>query len=222
MIPRASIVVLLGVFAACLSHAQSYTLVPGDSITGNIPPEDLTVFNFEQQNATSDTITLTWQKFTADIPANWEAVMCDNAICYTDMHEISTQTVFPGEYGLASLHVTAHSAGTAVVQYLLWDNNDLSNIDTLTWVITSEPLGLTEVGLNGFDVLQNVNGLVVRYDQPADRIIFMFNAKGQLVAQSASTKALVNVETNRLAPGLYFVQIRSGNTIQNFKLIVQP
>ena len=223
MIARAaSTMLVLGVFAVCNAHAQSYTLVPGDSIVGDVLPEDLTVFNFEQHNQTTETLTLTWQKLTADIPAGWEATMCDNAICYTGMQETSTQTVLPGEYGLASLHVTAHSAGTAIVRYILWGNADASNVDTLTWVITSEPLGLATVESKGFSVMQNVNGLVVKFNQPADRIVSVFNANGQLLTRTAYAEALVVVETSQLPSGLYVMQSRSGNSIQNFKLIVQP
>jgi hypothetical protein len=215
---------VMGVFTFSQAQAQSYVLVPGDSIVGTIAMEDLTVFNFEQHNNSSDTLALSWQKLDAVVPTGWEATMCDNTICYTDLHDSSTQMVFPGEYGLASLHVTAHSTpGTAVVRYLLWDNAAPTVIDTLTWIIALNVTTIESPESEDFYISQTSNGLVVNYqNDAARRVLTLCNVSGKTVRSVVTTKASVAIDTQGLPSGLYIVQSRTADTIHNLKILIQP
>src|SRR6185436_17976797 len=121
--------------AADASLGQNYTLDPADSIVATAQFDDLTVYNILQNNISSDTLFMSWQKVSADVPALWEALICDNNNCYNDLKENGIMHPVPqSEYAFLSVHVTPHTnRGTAIIRYVVWETNNPVSRDTLTW-----------------------------------------------------------------------------------------
>jgi hypothetical protein len=120
-------------------HAQNYVLSPGDSIVATASFDDLVVYNILQNNISTDTIWLSYEKIISEIPPGWNALSCDNVNCYSYLKENGDMLpVVVGEYGLMSMHVTAHTnPGTALIRYAIWEKANPSQRDTLTWIITA-------------------------------------------------------------------------------------
>src|SRR5580765_5952300 len=91
-----TIVIVIAVSVGC--KAQSFTNVPNDSIVDTAPMDEPTVFDIVQNNTQPDTVILSWEKVSASVPDQWQALICDNNVCYPDLHESSTMLpVYTGQ-----------------------------------------------------------------------------------------------------------------------------
>src|SRR5882672_11125221 len=77
-------------FLSVSCEAQTFTNVPNDSVVGTAPMDEATVFDIVQNNTQPDTIILSWAKVSASVPDQWMALICDNQVCYPDLHQGST------------------------------------------------------------------------------------------------------------------------------------
>src|SRR5215203_24908 len=124
--------------AADSSFSQSYLIMPGDSVQFTGVFDHLQTLSIQQVNTSADTIQLAWRKVSESVPSNWEALVCDNVMCYTSLVDSGTMNpVMPGDYGFVLLHITPHNNyGTAVVRYAVWDIDNSSTKDTLTYILS--------------------------------------------------------------------------------------
>lgn len=106
--------------AAQSLFAQNYTHAPSDSIVANAVYNDINVYNIIQNHTTNDTLVFKWEKHFANLPATWEASVCDVGHCYATIVDSSTtDPIMPGDNGLISLHLNPQiQAGMGVVQVL--------------------------------------------------------------------------------------------------------
>lgn len=140
------VLVLLVVFSA-KTQAQSYILVPNDTIHLTGVMEDLHTLIIQQNNMTNDTLWLKWQKVSEVVPLNWEASVCDNFTCNTTLTDSGIMNpVLPDEYGFLLIHLTPHvNYGTAIIRYEVWDYANPNIRDTLTFMVTvSNPAGIEQ------------------------------------------------------------------------------
>lgn len=128
------------------AFAQSYFNSPNDTIVATVPLDDVSVLNITQVHSTSDTIYFKWHKVSVSMPATWEASICDNGNCYTNLKDSGMMTaIVPGDNGLMSLHINPHfEAGTGIIRYWLYATNTPAQVDTLTWIVTALPSNFVE------------------------------------------------------------------------------
>jgi hypothetical protein len=124
--------------ATNITLSQTFTNAPNDTIQMTGMMEDLETLSIQQINNSSNAIQLKWKKVSQSVPANWEASVCDNAICYTSLVNTGTMNpVNPADYGLLLLHITPHvNYGTAIIRYAVWDTINAAMKDTLTYILT--------------------------------------------------------------------------------------
>ncbi len=209
---KTAILAVAIVFAATFTLcAQNYTLSPGDSIVANAPMDDLMVFNILQNNNSSDTLFLSWEKISADIPSGWEAVICDNSNCYADLKEDGIMLpVIPSEYGLLSIHITPHlSVGTAFIQYGIWESGNTSVVDTLTWLISSGITAITQAEVDEPMFWLSGNRLVIQHPSFLDRQLSCFDILGKLLFQQRITSAVTTIDLTTFPKGICFVNLTS-------------
>jgi len=132
-----------------ISFAQAYTIAPNDTVIVDAMMEDLETLSITQTSKTEDTLFLKWKKISESIPDKWDANVCDNQFCYPSLLDSGTMNpVLPGEYGLLIIHCTAKvNYGKAVIRYAVWDARNLSNTDTLTYIINSMASGNITSGI---------------------------------------------------------------------------
>lgn len=186
-----SVLLWIAVFAAVhSSRAQSYYHTPGDTFTGFAMFQDVNVFNIIQVHPAADTLYFKWHKQSVDMPASWEASICDNGNCYTSLMDSGSMVpIVPGDDGLMSLHLDPKTvAGTGIIRYSLYAANSAAQVDTLTWIITAgSPSGLSDpkaqrpvVYVSGYQVrCRNLQGL---YNQAS-----LYDLNGRLLVQQQVT-----------------------------------
>ncbi|MBS1773158.1 MAG: T9SS type A sorting domain-containing protein [Bacteroidetes bacterium] len=140
------LVVIAIVLATNTSFAQAtFTNTPADTVKDIIELGAKKVIDIKQTATGSDTLLLAWKKISVFLPNQWTAYICDNGTCYNTLQDTGTMAaILQGDYGLLSLHIDASvTPGTAIVRYTIWDVKHPSQIDTLTWIVTAFPTGIT-------------------------------------------------------------------------------
>lgn len=176
--------------SAC-SLAQSYVLVPSDSIAMSGWMEDNQTLVIQQRNISNDTIRFQWELVSEYVPSQWEASVCDNSFCYTSLVSSGTMTpVAPAESGKLLIRFTPHvNPGTAIVRYVVWNSNAPTTRDTLTFILTAASTS---------DITNN------------DNLIEVADHASYTVSVYAATGALIHFSSNFNETGDYLQQAPSG------------
>jgi len=109
------------------------------SKTQNFYPESagFTDCSIYMKNIGTGSLKIAYEKVSADYPAGWDVSFCDNRNCFFTFRDKDTFTAMaPGEK--ASMKITVFPKGnadTAIVKYAVWDVNNPSLKDTLTFNI---------------------------------------------------------------------------------------
>ncbi|HYV92388.1 MAG TPA: T9SS type A sorting domain-containing protein [Chitinophagales bacterium] len=207
--------------AADSLRAQNYSLSPDDSIVATAQFDELTVYNILQNNISSDTLFMSWQKVSADVPALWEALICDNNNCYNDLKENGVMHPVPvSEYAFLSVHVTPHTnAGTAIIRYVVWETNNPVSRDTLTWIISA--------GLTGIENQTTVPvSLILSGDQlfihgSTGEELRIMNMQGQILLESKMTCVNTAIDLSHYPKGIFLIELQGENSLITKKLFLQ-
>lgn len=211
--------------ATDFSFSQSYSITPNDTVQLLGGMEDLQTLTISQQNNGSDTLYFQWQKVSESVPANWEASVCDNFVCYTTLKDSgTTNPVFPTESGFILLHVTPHvNYGTAIIRYAIWDVANPTVKDTLTFITTvNAPSAIAETeNKKTFNVFPNpVNGyLNITSTNNEIFSLNIFNSLGEKVSSTVSTQNS-KLETRNFSNGVYTILISTNSKSSFIKKIV--
>ncbi len=218
---------LPALFAAIeVSFAQTYSITPNDTFEVIGVMEDLQTLTIFQVNNTTDTLYFQWEKVNESVPTNWEASVCDNFVCYTVLMDSgTTNPVFPGESGFILLHITPHvTYGTAIVRYAIWDIENPTQKDTLTFITTvNAPSTITETkNKNLFSVFPNpVSDLFnIQFSDNEEHAISVYDFIGKNI-YSAVSSANSQLSTTNWLNGIYTLSISDNNKITTKKIIVQ-
>jgi hypothetical protein len=219
--------VAVTIAASGSSGAQTYSVVPNDTIFMTGVMEDLATLSIQQINISANTITLGWQKVSENIPLNWETNVCDNVLCYASLINSGTMNpIIPGDYGFLMMHVTPHvNYGTATIRYEVWDVAYPILRDTLTYILTvNSPTGINE-GLeldqvflssppaSGFISIHNKTFLSLDYS--------ICDISGKLIDKGISSAGLINITTDFYRNGLYCLTIMNDSGERKaFKFII--
>jgi hypothetical protein len=127
----------LMVFGLSLQANVSYSIVENKNSTFYVPHSDFTDCTIHIRSNKTDSLHLAYERIEMNVPSGWGANLCDNAVCYGDLHTAANMSPFkaPAE---AFMKITVNPmgiAGTAVVKYAIWDLNNPTQRDTLTFNI---------------------------------------------------------------------------------------
>lgn len=211
--------------ATDFSFSQSYSIAPNDTFQTVGFMEDLETLTISQLNITSDSIFLKWKKVSEDVPANWEATVCDNQVCYTSLVDSGTMNpVIPTESGFLLLHITAHvNYGTAIIRYAVWDIATPSLKDTVTFIMSvNEPSAISETeNKNSFTIFPNPVAEMLNLTIPDNNKhnLTICNSSGEKIYSAvASQRTILN--TQCFPNGIYTISISSDNKSSFTKKII--
>lgn len=217
------IVVTAILAATTISSAQSYSLIPNDTINMTGMMEDLETLIIQQQNISTDTIQLQWAKVSESVPALWEASVCDNQVCYTSLVDSGSMNLInPTDYGFLLLHITPHvNYGTAVIRYEVWDINSPLLRDTLTFILTvTATSGIAESdNKNAFSIFPNPAKDFISINTNSSNknySVEIFNSVGEKM-YSVNTASYCTLPIANWCNGLYTVSVFTENKIINTK-----
>jgi hypothetical protein len=216
-------------FAATdISFAQTYSLVPNDSISITGTFEDLQTLSIQQVNISSGTIQLKWKKVSESVPAMWDALVCDNAFCNTSLVDSGTMnSVIPGDYGFLLLHVTPHvNYGVATIRYAVWDATNAAMKDTLTFILTvnnTSGISTTE-NINGFSIFPNPSkeDIQIVTDLETGFQYLITDVSGKEIETGVSSTRSISVSMENFSDGIYNVLVfEVAKILSSKKIIIQ-
>jgi hypothetical protein len=203
-------------------------LTPGDSVQFTGVFDHLQTLSIQQVNTSADTIQLAWRKLSESVPPNWEAVVCDNVMCYTSLTDSGTMIpVLPGDYGFVLLHITPHvNYGTAVVRYEVWDIGNASLKDTLTYILSLDSVSAIseDKTLEPFQLFPNPANVSfnLRTNLSSGFTYSICDLNGNDVLKGISKTNCVSVSTMNIDCGIYTVTIfEKNNLISNRTISIQ-
>ena len=188
---------------------RSFYSTPKDTIIATVLLEAKQSLMFQQYPTTGQNLNLHWKQFSLSIPAQWEASLCDNGTCYTDLPVSGfMNTVWPGDYGLMKLDITPHvNYGTAVIRYTIWDSSTAGYVDTLTWVIHSVPTGIGNNEVNQTFAFTSGKTLFISNIPGSGKAALLFDVAGKKVFQKNLQKQEEVMDLSFLNEGLYVLHI---------------
>lgn len=223
------IILLVAVILAAtdFSYSQSYSITPNDTFQTVGFMEDLETLTISQLNITSDSILMKWKKVSQDVPANWEATVCDNHICNTSLVDSGKMNpIIPTESGFLLLHITAHvNYGTAIIRYAVWDMANPSSKDTITFIMTvNEPSAIVETENKNFFTIFPIptSDLAnIQFRDNEAHTISIYNSIGDKVYSAVSTRDS-KIATRNIPNGTYTISIsRDNKSSFSKKIIIQ-
>ena len=130
--------------AATTSFAQmAHTYSPIPSTTYKVSTsdlEDVTKFYIYFKNTTGKDLNISWRKISLDLPSDWDYSLCDLGTCYAGIPD-GDHTMFAVEKDssgfLAPNIYPGGITGTGKIVMYVWDKDNPSVNDTLTWFITA-------------------------------------------------------------------------------------
>ena len=207
------------------SISQTYSIIPDDTVQQSGVMEDMETLIISQLNSSSDTITFKWKKVNESIPANWEASICDNQVCYANLADSGTMIpVIPSEMGTMILHIAAHvNYGTAVIRYAVWDNNYPLLKDTITFIMSVLNQEISEHdGNREFSIFPNpvTNYLHVSSNTIKAYSISITDLSGKEIYFGKSSESKT-INTTFFPKGIYSVNLKTNNQYYLHKFIKQ-
>ena len=197
--------------AADTAFAQVHFIsTPEDSITATVSLGEKKSMMFRQFATGGRTLQLYWKQLTLSIPAQWEASLCDNGTCYTNLPSSgSMNTVWPGDYGLMKLDITPRvNYGSAIIRYAVWDSSVANLVDTLTWIVhANSSTAISNMAANS-PVAFAANKMLF-ITGAGGREASLYDAAGKSVFRKSLLKQDEKIDLSSLNDGLYILRIAS-------------
>ncbi len=199
--------------------AQSYSIIPNDTIQISGVLEDLETLSIQQQNNSNDTLFLEWKKVSESVPLFWDASICDNSFCYTSLIDSGYMNpVIPGDYGLMLLHITPHvNYGTAIIRYAVWDALTPNLKDTLTYILHVVPTGFTSISRDEIPLKIIKNKIFINQNQNTFSVLRLLNMNGKIIYETAiNNKSEIDLPS--IPTANYIVQLIGQQKIYSQKI----
>jgi hypothetical protein len=194
-----------------------------------VPHSDITDCAIHIESLIADTLYLAYERIGLSLPTGWAANMCDNANCYGDVREAGSMAPFkaPVEAYIKITVAPQGLAGTAVVQYAVWNMKAPTQRDTLTFnIVVNWGAGIQQ--------LQHAAEPSV-YPNPAGAEVYVFNPAEEplqaslhsLDGRQLSPEQVVLPSRKAILPfgnlpsGVYLVTLKSA-TYRNTVRVVHP
>ena len=201
--------------------AQGFELENGKAEHTFYPNADMPVdCTIHFKNLKKTPIVFAYEKVSVDFPVVWDVSFCDNRNCFATFLDKDTfAKVAPN--GEASLKITVFPNGkadTAIVKYALWDYDNASDRDTITWNIYIRWGADTKTWIaEAVQVYPNPVVDVLNVSALGNTTFDVVDSKGAVVKNSAPIDGRMDV--SELTAGLYFVRCQSVDKVQTISFV---
>ncbi len=209
------------------TNAQSFTITPNDTLTAEATPDQLTIFDIYMDNTQSDTIMLSWERVSLDIPAEWDYSLCDLGTCYPGVPDGATMyPVPPGSQGFLGYNVIPSLvSGTTTLVMNVWETSNPDDIETIVWIINSD-LGtdITTASENAISIYPTIAHDVINiaWSLQQEMWFSIYDISGRIIAQQSLTDKFNSVDVSAISEGIYFTSITDRTSIlKTQKIIIQ-
>lgn len=161
-----------------------------------------------------------YMSFVVDYPMFWDVSFCDNKNCYANFKTQDTMAAVAPNME-ASLKITVFpngKAGVAKVQYFIFDYDNPTDMDTVTWNINVRWGAETKSWIaEAVQVYPNPVTDVLHVSAIGNAAFDVVDAKGAVVRNMAPIDGRLDV--SGLAAGLYFVRCQSVDKVQTISFV---
>lgn len=161
-----------------------------------------------------------YKSFVVDYPMFWDVSFCDNKNCYANFKTQDTMAAVAPNME-ASLKITVFpngKAGVAKVQYVIFDYDNPTDMDTVTWNINVRWGAETKSWIaEAVQVYPNPVTDVLHVSAIGNAAFDVVDAKGAVVRNMAPIGGRLDV--SGLAAGLYFVRCQSVDKVQTISFV---
>ena len=224
-----SLLVLVACFAfAGTLAAQSYTLVPGNSVSSMIDANGFIEPKIEALNNTGGDITLEYELLSNTLNSAWSILLCDNVNCYPSAWQSATMDPIGGGVQEMIFKVTLDpqgTAGTGALVYRLWDRANPGVEDTISFDFEVTP---------ATSLAEELIAQIKVFPQPATDLVYVelpsqmgrveldiVDLAGAVVARHNVNGTNAELDVTNLAHGMYILRIKNDDMVLNKRISVQ-
>jgi hypothetical protein len=222
--------ILLCLLFAFHSHAQNFTYkvksyANGEQAPMKGVPGDIFMSTLTFSNSSSSDIFIYINRYEKSIPAYWRS-----CYCYTVCSDPITDTITVYVPGLSSTDITVQfktdsvNPGHATSAFRI----DQIGISNQTQTLTMDATTLGGVGLTvndmtrGLRIFPNPATQFVEGQAGEDvRTVSVFDTQGRCAAEGHVDGKHFRIDSSALPPGIYFVKIITGSSVQTAPLVVE-
>lgn len=218
-------------FLAIEAQSQTaFSWFTNDTIETDIASNSYTELKIEQVNETGGTLNLGIEVVYKDVPAGWDGMICVEGFCLGTVPAVGGTASMVPVSGSTNGWVrwTVNPLGdlsSAKIRIRVFDEDNPTDGDTATWIVTSQPLSIDELTEKGnFEVYPNPASewFNLTNNDQID-VLEIYSMQGQLVKQVAVTNEIQQtIYVNDIPSGLYFINaIAEGELIGTRKISIQ-
>lgn len=192
------------------SNAGAFQLqVLNQSVTG--APGNI-LYDFAHiVNSGSDPVTIGVKKLQQNLPANWQTAFCAD-VCYSPNDDSITLILAPQDTLLFSLDfITASVPDSGSVKVGFRNTNDLTNFFQVNFKARTFPTSISETAELAIQLYPNPTSDFLKIEHKGKDIqLKLFSMHGEMLRGPVSSNAM---DMRGLPPGLYFVYIKTGDSL---------
>lgn len=226
------LLIFLLLFIGGSAKAQTFTVVPNDSIESTNDINDWMSDYIYIENTSGSALALSFQTITNTMdPLGWNVLLCTSNGCYSYVPASGPLgTIFSGDSAHLNLHCGFMGiAGTGEISVRVYETGNPSNADTITFIYHA----VSTAGIFGYD---NTSSLSQNFPNPFSSSttinyslqeeggnIIITDIQGKAIykytLENKSGELVVNL---KLKPGIYFYSLYNNNKlISKNNMIVQ-
>ena len=214
-----------------LAMSQSFTFEPSDTIESIYYADDWPSETIFIQNDSTTSVSLSFEVVNNTFPdVGWSSHLCTNLYCYLNTPSSGNLGVIqPGEKAFLTQYLVFNNfVGTGELIIKIYDSNNPSNVDTISFILHTE--ALTDV----FDIRKEVS--LNLFPNPTHEIlnieltnklflpeqVQIFNSNGQIVLNKIISQSQdLQLNVANLESGLYITKIQDSSRIQFSKPFIK-
>lgn len=172
------------------------------------------------KNLKKTDIVFGYKSLLVDYPMFWDVSFCDNKNCYATFKTQDTMAAVAPNME-ASIKITVFpngKAGVAKVRYIIFDYNNTTDMDTVTWNINVRWGAETKSWIaEAVQVYPNPVVDVLNVSNLGDAVLEVVDSRGAVVKNTKSVEGRLDV--SELASGLYFIHCQSVDKMQTISFV---
>ena len=211
---KSKLILFLLIFAGFSIQAQSYSLIPGNSVTGAVEVNGYLLLDISMLNTSSSDIFLEYELLSNTCSTNWDIVVCDYPNCYPTIPISGAMgAVARSNEGFLKLTINPlGDPGLGQLVYKVWEASSPMDIDTVTFNIDVLTKVDDKINANAVSVYPNPATDLIHIDlgqhvRPAAEFR-LFSADGKMIIESPMpTNGKLDVSVESLPKGFYMIQV---------------
>lgn len=179
-------------------------------------------------NISSETITLKWEVISNDLVDGWDCYICDNMSCCKGVPQNGAMPyIYSGFDAYLALNVNPKAiSGAGTLKIFIYDEENPSAGDTLTWIVNSTTNGIQTIDLNSsIAVFPNPASDYVTIDMRAALLPFntiaLYNTAGQLLIEKTVNSTQERIDLTTFPEGSYRFILRDKQRNQAIKTVIR-